>query len=583
MATLMLDTRWCAQGPEPLKRCVLRALPQDRRATTIMLGVMDGSTTFTWEDVPLSAYMSCSQPLDALMIAKSCKLVALLAGLFLTEGKTWEQILSITPCAHEVTHLANGRTGTIVICGHVPVVDQDVAPTAVLINRLRLTPSKREVSTEVKKAEKLEPTTRPLQIALEKQLLKQDHATEPAVDLGTATKMRFLDSITVSRSGRQPEEYCRSWNREEVRMNLARGGHTYVEFLACPHQDPQSVPPGKMFLDRDVYVGKDPPTPEVVQMHMDEVRDRVQTIVQELSIPRTNLSFVVATRHGFCAAHNQHKLSFRPFLQGMRIRYTDIPRIIRHVKQTDFWDMSVYKASEQLLATIMGCKGRLAGVHDSRVLLPEPGHADPLLYIVQDVDDSWPLLDLPCETVNVSTAFPLPAFADGATLDSLQISEVLQCFVRALLACLGACSSNDRRVWITIGMVVKGVGNGDLFYEDWLNFSRRGSKFGGEHQSRKTWEGLRVAAGTSNTKVVSSCGMGTLCYHAKQDNAEGYALACNIRAQAMAAGTTQSPRKGKSAKRLHPSVSIAPTVGSKRASVRASQRITAVMKKLSQP
>lgn len=68
-------------------------------------------------------------------------------------------------------------------------------------------------------------------------------------------------------------------------------------------------------------------------------------------------SLVVATRHGFCPKHGLHKLSLRPFALGLQIPYTDIPMLSCLAGQQKFWDVSIYKPSEQLLATINCCKG----------------------------------------------------------------------------------------------------------------------------------------------------------------------------------------------------------------------------------
>lgn len=494
------------------------------------MGSTEGSTHFSWP-CPGS-----SGQLDLQLIHGSCTMVATLAGLSLTGGKTWSEILTASsgmssPCSHVI----DGRTGRVRACeAHIPTV-------------LPLEP-----------------------------------------------KMRFIDSITVPRAGRLPEAFCRHWTQTDARVYLARKGHTFVEFLACPMEDPRSVPPGKMFLDRDVFVGPDPPSETLIKTHMEEVERHVRAILERLSLPTHCLTFVVATRHGYCAGHKQHKLSFRPFIQGMCIRYTDIPQIIQAVGQAGFWDMSVYKQSEQLLATILGCKGRLAGVQDSRVLLPQPGHEDPLLYIVQSVDDSWPFLDLPVPSPTTQAPPAKEAqtpSCSSSTAGAGPLCEGDQAFVKALLRCMGTRCSDDRSVWINVGLVVKGVGTGlgaamrDLFYQDWLEFSRRGTKFGGDLAARKTWEGLRARA----VGGAGSCGIGTLCHHARESDVDGYRRACADRALAgppTRTGPDKDTDKDKAkrgVKRPRAVASIMPAPSSqsfKHTSVNASSRIIAAIGKL---
>lgn len=327
--------------------------------------------------------------------------------------------------------------------------------------------------------------------------------------------MLFLDNITVARSGRKREVFCRSWDVRDAVNSLSDVGHTFVEFLATPLSPGQTLAPGKLFLDRDVYVGPDPPSSEVIQSHWEQVCEKAQQIVDRLSKDNILLSFVVATRHGFCTAQSQYKLSFRPFIQGMQIRYTDIPTVISWLGQQDFWDMSVYKAREQLLATINGCKGRVGGCFDARILLPQPGHEDVLMYIVQHTDPSWPFLDIP---IDYKKDFPVTAPAVASPSDVF-VPPGHSEFIQSLLSCLSAATADDRKKWIAVGVVLKSEGRGDLLFADWLAFSKRGAKFVGESDCVKTWAGLRFDAAKSGL----NCGIGTLCFHAKHDNATRYA------------------------------------------------------------
>lgn len=208
----------------------------------------------------------------------------------------------------------------------------------------------------------------------------------------------FMDSITVKRVGLERDEYTKTWTVGEARERLAfnkTNPHTFVEYLFCPENDPQLAAPGKLYLDFDRLMGKEPPSAQVVAVIVAEVRSKVQILVDRLKRPETNLSFKLATRHGWSEKHQEHKISIRPFILGVAVRYTDIPMLIRCVEQEDFWDPSVYKPSEQLLASINGCKGRIGGVYDRRVLSPEDPEDDPLDYVVQQIEPHWMFLELP--------------------------------------------------------------------------------------------------------------------------------------------------------------------------------------------
>lgn len=553
--TLLIDTRWSDQGWDALCRCIIRALPSNQRVGEILVSVSELSTSLTWvnkENIPQQ---------ELIAIARSCATRAMLAGICLTRGKTWGDILSVGDTSDNDkatwTHVADIRTGAMRpwVSVKVPIL----------------------ITLEGEAAEAMNGVSSVRQASL------------PSYD--ETNKMRFLDGITVPRSGLLPDAFCRSWTRAEVCERVSRKGHTFVEFLACPLRDPRGVPPGKLFLDRDVYVGTEPPSAAVMCFHMEEVRARVQTLIDRLKVPGNKLWFVVATRHGFCAAHGQHKLSFRPFVQGMVIRYTDIPHVIKSVDQADYWDMSVYKQSEQLLATILGCKGRIGGVHDPRVLLPDPQHPDPMMYIVQDFDTRWPFLDLP-EEVNtamgscdsLTTAGVCVSKNRGGTASTWTPPNVIEtCFVRALLACLGRACSDDRKLWITVGLVVKGLGRGDMYYEDWLRFSKVGTKFGGDHDSRRTWEGLRI--GAIGAVGAGVCGIGTLCHHARLADPDGYKTTCRARLEALAVEKGVKRGKGDGdrggAKRRKQCVSVVPMVGSRQVAASASSRICQAIQKFS--
>lgn len=329
--------------------------------------------------------------------------------------------------------------------------------------------------------------------------------------------MRFINAITVPRSGRDADAFCLTWDNDVAVAKLsASRPHTFAEYLRCPGGHHHNAAPGKLYLDRDVYVGADPPTPELIEQHTLAVRSRVMALTAALGTETNDLWSVVATRHGWCPAHGQHKLSYRPFVQGMTIRYTDIPHVIRFMHQEDFWDMSVYKPSEQLLAAINGHKGRIGNFLDERVLQPEDGYDDPLMYVVQHVEPDWILLDLPedfhAQQLKRADARPR----------ANPVCDVDPVFVCDLVACLSVATSDDRDRWIRIAIVLKSLGC-EHFFDAWVAFSRRSRKFNGEDDCRKTWDSLRSVDSVSVSGGVS---IGSLCFFARGDDPAAFKVAC---------------------------------------------------------
>lgn len=335
--------------------------------------------------------------------------------------------------------------------------------------------------------------------------------------------MRFLESMTVARSNKSIDSFSQDWDESQARTALSGLGHHFVEYLTSGIR---GCEPGKVYLDRDVYVGDEAPEQSIIDAESEVVREKILEMMRRLTTENVHLTAVIATRHGYCAIHKQFKLSFRPFLQGMRIRYTDIPVVIKWVAQEDFWDMSVYKAREQLLAAINGCKGKISGHDDKRVLSPEAGKDHSLLmYTAQHVDPSWPMLDIPDRLREPAPSSALPPISINPT--SRQSS-----FICGLIRCLRAETSDDRKTWIAIGVSLKSEGGGDRYFEEWVRFSRKSSKFEGRDECIKVWSGLR-----SERHPVSgrTCGLGTLIFLAKRDDSRRFA------AVVMAQGNNKSP------------------------------------------
>ncbi|MEW5315240.1 MAG: hypothetical protein WDW38_006686 [Sanguina aurantia] len=207
----------------------------------------------------------------------------------------------------------------------------------------------------------------------------------------------------------------------------------------------------------------------------------------------------------------------------MTIKLTDIPHVIRAMGQQEFWDMSVYKATDQLLAAINGCKG--IG-KDYRMLKPQSPDDDPLDYVVQHVEPGWMNLPFPEDYASRaheyvdSTVLGAGAAHTASTSGASQARAANQPatsanFVHDLVACLSKATSDDRGIWIAIGLALKTEGGGkDTYFPDFLSFSEKSSKFPGEEECRKRWAGFN----TRSRGSAGSCGVGTIIFHAKADN-----------------------------------------------------------------
>jgi phage/plasmid-associated DNA primase len=313
--------------------------------------------------------------------------------------------------------------------------------------------------------------------------------------------MRFLKSVSASRKKRDDGSGPGlAWTVDEARLNLSRKGHTFVEYLSGSDVT-------KLYLDRDVYLPTHtPPSQEETSAAERDVRDRVDEIVRTLSLPGMCVTYRVATRHGYQTAKKQWKLSFRPYLSGLCIRYADVPKVIRFVNQQDFWDMSVYKAAEQLLACVNGKKSDA----DPRILQMEDANDSILDYLAQHVEDDWQLLDLPEDFGSAPEQTRENGKGGEPRKESTESPELLS----GLLALLPASHADDRAFWIKVGLALKGAG---APYELFRDFSRSSDKFD-EASCRTAWDSFRDVSQTGKR-----VGVGSLCMWAKLADPAGYA------------------------------------------------------------
>lgn len=397
------------------------------------------------------------------------------------------------------------------------------------------------------------------------------HSPSPPARSRERAPMRFLPAITSARSA------AFSLTRDEARIRLAQPGHTLTEVL----QDGAIT---KIYFDFDLLVpgraaDAGPFSGQELEGHLETVLDRVRHVCECLSQgardnaeeadavveegegggPRNGTGpgarngtksgrtvaesgqtdFVIACRHGWCCTKQTWKISIRPFLLGVRIRYDHIPHIMRCTGQLEcgtgepcIWDTSVYKSSEQLLACINGIKSGA----DRRVLVPcgrtglsgdlDLDSLDLLCYTAQAVDEAWPLLTVPPEAISRGLAQPVQnrdAGRQGAgTVSSGRpgagcgsaTTIVPEALLHRIVASLNNSRADDRKEWIEVVWVVHRVSvehgyeaAGEGIAQE---FSRRcAAKYNSRAVSKAYYDG----------RLDGGLGLGSLLHWAKQDNA----------------------------------------------------------------
>jgi hypothetical protein len=380
--------------------------------------------------------------------------------------------------------------------------------------------------------------------------------------------IRFLKSLDTRRAGLAADAFAPAVTLKRARKMLGTRGHGWVEWLP----DASST---RVFGDRDVYIDL-PITDEaaaaaieaqtvVEERKLRNVLDGLRAGIREAvrATMRANaeeedvdeahvhavteaIGYKIATRHGK-APDGRYKLSFRPFFYGVRIApYSSIPALfdmawafsgMQSQMQTQmqtpakdamaaFWDFSVYKAGDQLLAAVNGAKnptGYSAGRgkprvgKDTRVLeMEHPATDDVLDYVAQHVDEAWPLLRMSPKKVASRVRVSGELESNRATTETTEDVR----YAVELTACLSAARSANRKEWIDVGHVLKYLAGEDddsdeaasPLYAAFLAFSRLAGRAGGykgDDDCGRTWDGF---------KPRGAVGIGSLVTFAKADD-----------------------------------------------------------------
>jgi hypothetical protein len=342
--------------------------------------------------------------------------------------------------------------------------------------------------------------------------------------------IRFVAAMNVARTGLDHSKFCKDLTPEKARKKLAKTGHTLCEYM----QGKGTFT--KLYLDRDVRLAPGQvPTKQLIETEERAVRNNVEALLLMLETDDTDLSYNLAIRHGVPNPNATpgskdacHKLSFRPFVSGLKIRYCEIPAIIYCAEQELFWDMTVYKPSEQLLAAIGGCKGNTRdGFRDERLLLPSED-TDLLDYVAQHLEPHWLTLDLSSEFVQQQTEAAAERRAHlNAQPTSMSAPSSCKLFVEALVNCLSQKTASDRQKWLKVAMALRNeaaAGTDDetralldeAYFTAWLAFSKKSiDKFQGETDCRKTWDSIKQ-------RQLKKVTIGSICLMASEDDIDAY-------------------------------------------------------------
>ena len=153
------------------------------------------------------------------------------------------------------------------------------------------------------------------------------------------------------------------------------------------------------FFDWDAKLEKKP-SPDALRKMGDEHLQQLKTIVERVH-PGAHVEY--AQRHGPVSdpsGRYEYKLSFRAYVQGLKICYTDIPTLVRRVLGLGpqgvhpHLDLSVYKPKQQLLGVIYGCKDIDV---IKRHLIPLDTTAPLGSFLVQSVGAEDVLVSVPAE------------------------------------------------------------------------------------------------------------------------------------------------------------------------------------------
>ena len=269
----------------------------------------------------------------------------------------------------------------------------------------------------------------------------------------------------------------------------------------------------RVYLDADKWLVDEPSPADIGGFEQDCLDDarRMWTPFVPSGVG-ADVTVRMATRHRWAEASNTHgrrfKLSVRCYLPGIAIVYTDIRRVIDEFKddaKVD-WDASVYKKAEQLLNCIKCFKTNCSD--PSERLTPRDPDAPLEDYLVAFLSGREHLVVLPPPILPEQPPSPSSVRATYPTPDETSIRRDLEALAQHRV--------DLRETWIQCGMILRHECDyGDEFFDAWVDWSRKSSKFQGEEECRKAWRSFRRPEAT-----VKPLTRGTLKMWVKEDSPE---------------------------------------------------------------
>eukprot|EP00798_Chlamydomonas_sp_ICE-L_P028520 gene28520-31678_t len=326
--------------------------------------------------------------------------------------------------------------------------------------------------------------------------------------------MRFTNTYLQHRVGREVDDFTCSWDIEEARQQLINHGHDLNEYLIEGDTT-------KFFFDAEKYFKSKQEANDSKESYEREVREAVEGIIRALSFDGSNITYVMATRHGYDTKRNEHKLSFRPFILGIKVNpYHRIPDIFKKIGcplDKTMWDMTVYRLNGHLV-----CINGRKNPEDNRILTPieKDGIQQLENYVVQNVEDDWICI----QWDDTKHSFDYDQTIHQLGLETSDTSHYLAHeHIVSLIKCLGPVTATDRQSWLKVAIILKFIDSSsgsDTYFDAFVEFSRLGGyAFKSEEDCHKTLESIHPASALSEEKRLK---VGTLCHYAKRDNPAAY-------------------------------------------------------------
>lgn len=305
----------------------------------------------------------------------------------------------------------------------------------------------------------------------------------------------FTRSIVRPKKRSVEDEVLTGAVREEIASAFRRGHPvTYCERLQRSRSEWT-----KPYFDRDLDVGDAVPDAAVIDDEYRVFRERIEQVMGGQDGFSGERHVVFGERHGYCAKKQQHKLSFRAWILGYKVRYTEMPGWIKSKGCEEYFDISVYKPSEQLMALPLCVKGKGRDAktgrnwYDSRVLTVRGMEAEEVAVRYDDVLIGILRGDEVALAIGGSSGggsagnrrrSGRPAPVPSVLLPVPAVMNVDD-DVLPLLHMIDKRVWDERKEWLSIATALKNHA-GDKYFDAWMQLSRMSPKYD-EADALRTW------------------------------------------------------------------------------------------------